>query len=145
MARLYSATGKGVALFAQLISLSEGLQSLKRRSGNFLQGLVKFLDRCQRLAQIAAQLAGAQAQRIQHLLFARRLLLHLRQRVAGGGVDCLQRNDIFTSQRRDASREHGLNVRALAKFPADVAGKTCLGRLSHQFQRLLYLGIRNDI
>ena len=136
---------KGVAFFAQLITLSEGLQSLKRRSGNFLQRLVKLLNRGQRLAQIAAQLAGAQTQSIQHLLLARGLLLHLRQRVAGGGVDRLQRNDVFTSQRRNASREHGLNVGALANFPADVAGKTCLRRLAHQFQRLLHLGIRNDI
>ena len=73
------------------------------------------------------------------------LLLHLRQRIAGGSVDRLQRNDIFTPQRRNGSGEHGLNVGALANFPADVAGETRVGRLAHQLQRLLHLGIRNDI
>jgi len=64
---------------------------------------------------------------------------------AGGSVDRLQRNHIRTSQRRDGTREHGLNMRALANFPADVAGKTCLRRFAHQLQRLLHLGIWNDI
>jgi hypothetical protein len=115
------------------------------RSGNFLQRLVKLLNRRHRLAQATAQLVGAQTQSIQHLLLARGLLLHLRQRVAGGGVDRLQRNHIFAPQRRDGPGEHGLNLRALANFPANVAGQTCLWRFAHQLQRLLHLGIGNDV
>src|SRR5208337_4732928 len=137
----------GKLLDVGVLNLPQGeyLESFERGGCSLGQGLVEFLNRSERLAQLGAQVGGGVAQRVQDLLLARGLRLRLGERVAGRDVDGVECNHILAAETRNRAVDHRFDPAALADFAPDVAGDVRIRRLAHQFEGLLSLGVRKDI
>ena len=71
--------------------------------------------------------------------------MYLGQGVAGGGVECIQRDHVLAAHVCDRSHQQGLYSVALADFPSDVGGDPLIGGLAHEFQSLARFFIGENI
>ncbi len=101
------------------VPLAERLQRLERGRRRLLDRRVVLLDRGERLAEVSPQTGHCLAECGQYLFFRLSLGLLRRQRLTGGTVEGVHREDEVGPQSRDLAGHQRRNATALADLASD--------------------------
>jgi hypothetical protein len=135
----------GAFLVKRLCAKAVRSQSFERRRSGLLERNIQLLHRSQRFAQLAAQLRGRPAQRVQHLLLRRRRHLLLGQRVSAPAIHRLQSQHVLAAQTANRSSKVGFAACALAKFAGYLGREFRVSRTGHQLQILRHFAVGKHI
>ena len=125
-------------------ALAVGLEGVERPGGRPLDRRVVFLDRGQRLAKSAPQLPGGGSERLQHVVFARRLHLLLLDGVAGPAVRGVERDDVALAELRNRAGDHRFARGTFADLARNRRCDFFIRAPAHQPQHPLQPLLRQD-
>ena len=130
---------------ARLQAQTVVFQCLQRRGAGLGDRRVVFLNRRQRFTQFSANVFGGLAQRVQDVIFVRRLGGYRRQRFTGSAVRRIDDQAIRVANLRDGTFQRRGALGALTNLSRQFVGHPRRRRLAHVLQRLLHLPVGENV